>query len=314
MGADTSGAAEAGLLGGVPRGDAGQKLVDIKITRMEHHHVVVVAQLSDRDQGGLATRPRILVVQDHRPAAQRLQLGHILVAVDDLGVAVPAEVGVISIQPQSLITGVRQQIGNRGYDGRQLGRVVLTMAEHVEEDLEDAVLDLGVPLRRKTRIGRLHRGHLRFAIFPRRLDGDVDVVAATRHVGPPGGPDVVHRYFEAVGPEQVERHVPHQFELALIGAGLDPLEDVGPRGRLGIEVPPDDRVELLEAFEGGEVEIRKTIGGKNDLAMLVDFVGLHCRSPVSMGTLGGWNIARCDGARTDSLTCPDRRSPPKPVQ
>ena len=34
--------------------DAGQKLVDIKITRMEHHHVVVVAQLSDRDQGGLA--------------------------------------------------------------------------------------------------------------------------------------------------------------------------------------------------------------------------------------------------------------------
>ena len=248
---------------------------------MEHHHVVVVAQVFDRGQGGVATRPRVLVVQDHRPAAQRLQLGHVLVAVDDLGVAVPAEVGVISIQPQSLITGVRQQIGNRGYHGRQLGRVVLTMAEHVEEDLEDAVLDLGVPLRRKTRIGRLHRGHLRFAIFPRRLDRDVDVVAAARHVGPPGGPHVIHRHFEPVGPKQVQRHIAHQLELALVGAGLDPLQDVGPRRRLGIEVAPDDGVELLEAFEGGEVQIRKAIGRKNDLALLVDFKRLHYPSPFS---------------------------------
>ena len=157
--------------------------------------------------------------------------------------------------------------------------MVPAMAEHVEEDFKDAVLDLGVPLRRKTRIGGLHRGHLCFAIFPRRLDGYEDVVAATRHVGPAGWPDVVHRHFEAIGPEQVERHVSHQLELGLVGAGLDPLEDVGPSWRFGIEVPPNDGIELLDAFEGGEVEIGKAIGRKDDLAMLVQFKGMHCRSP-----------------------------------
>ena len=93
--------------------------MDLKITRMKDHHVVVVSQLFDRGQGGVAARPRILIVQDHRPAPQRLQLGH-LVAVDDLGVAVPAEVRVVTIQPQSLITGIRQQIGNRGYTADNL--------------------------------------------------------------------------------------------------------------------------------------------------------------------------------------------------
>src|SRR3984893_5330590 len=158
--------------------------------------------------------------------------------------------------------------------------MVPAMAEDVEEDCEDAVLDLGVPLRRKVRIGRQHRGHLRFAIFPRRLDGYEDVVAAARHVGPAGWPDIVHRYFETIGPEQVERHISHQLELALVGAGLDLLKDVGPGWRLGIEVPSDNGIELLEAFEGREVEIGKTIGRKNDLALLVEFERMHWRSPV----------------------------------
>jgi len=143
------------------------------------------------------------------------------------------------------------------------------MTEHVEEDLEDAVLHFGVPLRRKTRIGIQHRGHLRFAILPRRQDGNEDVVAATRYVRPPGGLDIVHGHFETIGPEQVQGHIPHQFVLALIGAGLDALEDVGARRRFGIEVPPHDGVELLKAFEGGKVEIGKTIGRKDNLAMLV---------------------------------------------
>jgi hypothetical protein len=48
---------------------------------------------------------------------------------------------------------------------------------------------------------------------------------------------------------------------------------------LGIEVPPDNGIELLEAVEGGEVEIGKAIGRKDDLAMLVQFKRPHCRSP-----------------------------------
>ena len=214
-------------------------------------------------------------MQDHRPAPQRLQFGHLLVAVDDLGVAVHREVGVIPVQPQRLISRVGQQVGHRGHDRRQLGRVVAAMAEHVEEDLEDAVFDLGVPLRGKIRIRRLHRRHLGVAVFPRRQDGHEQVVAAPRHVGPPGRPHVIHRDFESVGPEQVQRHVPHQLELALIAAGLDALEDVGTGGRFGVEVAAHHRIELLEAVEGGEVEIGKTIGRKHDLAVLVHFIRMH---------------------------------------
>ena len=84
------------------------------------------------------------------------------------------------------------------------------------------------------------------------------------------------RDFETIGPENVERHISHQLELALVGAGLDPLKGVGSSWRLGIEVPPDDGIEPLEASEGGEVEIGKAIGRKDDLALLVQFKGMHC--------------------------------------
>jgi hypothetical protein len=67
--------------------------------------------------------------------------------------------------------------------------------------------------------------------------------------------------------------------LALVAARLDLLEDFGARLRFGVEDPLHDRVELVKALEGGEVEIRKTIGREDDLAMLVDFIGMLCRSP-----------------------------------
>jgi hypothetical protein len=57
-----------GLLRRVPRFHAGQESFDLAVTGMEDHHVVVVAQFFDLGQGGIATRPRILIVQDHRPA------------------------------------------------------------------------------------------------------------------------------------------------------------------------------------------------------------------------------------------------------
>jgi hypothetical protein len=38
------GGGRSSMLRGVPRGDPGQKQVDVKITRMKHHHVVVVSQ------------------------------------------------------------------------------------------------------------------------------------------------------------------------------------------------------------------------------------------------------------------------------
>ena len=206
---------------------------------------------------------------------KRLQFSDVLIAVNDLGIAVPAEVGVEFVQAQSLITGVGEQLGNRGYDGRKLGCVVSSMAEYVEEDLEDAVLDLVIPLCRKIGVGGKHRGNLGFGFVPRRLDWHEDVVAGARNVGPPGRPDIEHRHLETIGPEQVQRHVSHQLEFALVGARLDLLEDVGPRWRLGIEVTPDDGIELFEAIEGRKVEIGKAIGREDDLAVLVQFKGIH---------------------------------------
>ena len=96
------------------------------------------------------------------------------------------------------------------------------------------------------------------------------VVAAARHVGPAGWLYVVHRYLETIRPEQVERHISHQLELGLVGAGLYLLKDVGPGWRLGIEVPPDDGIKLLET---ARVRNRdpETIGRKDDLVVLIEF-------------------------------------------
>ena len=61
-GLDNLGGDRSRLLRGVPPGDARQEQVDIKITRMKDHDVVVVSQFFDRGQGGVATRPRILIM------------------------------------------------------------------------------------------------------------------------------------------------------------------------------------------------------------------------------------------------------------
>src|SRR4029077_3164659 len=159
------------------------------------------------------------------------------------------------------------------------------MAEHIEEDLENGVLNLVVPLCGQTGEGVEYRGGLCIPVLPWRLDRDKDAVTTARHVGPSGRLHVVHGDFEAVRPEQIQGHIAHQLELRAVIAFLDALQDVGAGRRLGIEVALDDGIELLEAFEGREVKVWKAIGRKDELAMLVQFKGMHCRSPFAMRVL-----------------------------
>ena len=56
MGAKTSGAAGAAFFGACPEATRDRNMLDLGIARMKHHHVVVVSQFSDGDQGGLAAR------------------------------------------------------------------------------------------------------------------------------------------------------------------------------------------------------------------------------------------------------------------
>ena len=75
---------------------ASQEVPHVLVAGVQNHDVVVVLQLADRDQLTLGAVPGILVVQHHRPAAQCLELGHLLVAVHDLVEVVDREVRVIA--------------------------------------------------------------------------------------------------------------------------------------------------------------------------------------------------------------------------
>ena len=155
------------------------------------------------------------------------------------------------------------------------------MPQHVEQHLEDPVLDGPVPGGRQRGEGLLHRRHLALRVLPRDQHGQEDVLAVARHVPPPGGPLLVHRHREAVGPEQVQRDVAHELILGrVVASGLDPLEDLGATRRLRLEVAADHRCELIEVVDDGEVQHRLEVGRKNDAAMTVDDEWLHGSLPV----------------------------------
>jgi hypothetical protein len=255
---------------------------------VEGDHVVVVVELTDLHELRLGPVPGVLVVQHHRPPVQGLQLRGVLGAVDDVLEPVGLEVGVVAVEPEREVARVRQALGHCRLQRGQLGGVVLTLAEDVEQDVEDPVLGLAVGACRQSFVGALDGGDLAIPLLPRRHDGEEHVVAATRYVAPAGGTLLIHRQGVATHPEHVQGDVTHQLIATLVGALLDAPQDVGPVGRLGLEVTSDDRVELLQAVHGRQVELGHEVGREHDSVVSVQKERLHHRS-CSMGMDGGRN-------------------------
>jgi hypothetical protein len=252
-----------------------QEAPHLLVPRVEGDHVVVVLEVLGPGQLHLRPVPGVLVVQHHRPAVQRLELRDVLGDVEDVGVVVDRVVRVVARQPEGERARLLQELRHRGLDRRQRRGVVLPVAVDVEQDVEDPVLAALVPPRRQLRVGLLHRGDLGLAVLPRLQHREEDVRARPGDVGPAGGPLVVHGDREAVGPEQVQGHVPHQVVAGGVGAGAHPLQDLGAARGLGLEVPADDAVELLERLEGGEVQLRHDVRGEHHAAVLVQDEGVH---------------------------------------
>jgi hypothetical protein len=106
---------------------------------------------------------------------QRLQFGHVLAAVDDVGVVVDGVVGVVVPQAEGQSARLLEELADRRLDGGQRRRVVLAVGEDIEQDLEDPILGGRIPLRRQRRVGRLDGRYLGAPVLPRLHDGQEDV-------------------------------------------------------------------------------------------------------------------------------------------
>ncbi len=180
--------------------DEGQ---DVTVARMERDHEVVVTDLVRPAQVGARAIPRVLVVQDHRPAHQRLEFGHVLAGVEDLLGREHRIVGVMVRHHERQRPGLSCELRHgRLYRGQFRG-VMQLGAEHAEQQVEHPVLGVGVPGRGQLAEGMLDRGHLPLAVRPRGQHRKEDVVAALRQVTPSGRPLVEHGDRVPVDPEQV---------------------------------------------------------------------------------------------------------------
>ena len=247
----------------------------VAVARVEGDHEVVVADLAGSAQLGPGAVPRVLVVQHHRPAHQRLELGDVLVGVEDLLGGEDRVVRVVRGHDEGQRVRLGQELGHRRLDRGQLGGVVQLGPEQAEQQVEDGVLGLGVPGRRERAEGLLDRGHLALAVLPRRQHGQVHVIPALGQVTPAGRAPVEHGDRVAVGPVEVLAQVAQQFEAPGVTAGLDPGQDVGPGRRLRLEVPPDHRGELVQRLQHREVQLAEEVGGEHQAAMPVDHERFH---------------------------------------
>ena len=238
--------------------------------RLVHDHDVVALQGAHRRQPGARAVPGILVVQGHRPTAQGLELGHALVAVKNVPEAEAGIVRLVRPQPVHQLGAGGDRLGDGRLDRRQVGGVVPLVAEHVEQHVEQLVLDLGRPRRGQLPVAGFDGGHLAIAVLPGRQRRDEEVVTAPRHVAPPGRPLLVHRDHVAVHPEQVQPEVAQQLVAVGVPARLGPRGDLRAGRRLDLEVTPHDGGEVLDGVDGREVRFGKEVGRKNEPA-----VGVH---------------------------------------
>ena len=124
---------------------APDELEHLVASRHERDDEVVVADLPDLLEPRLRQVPRVLVVEHHRQAVERLELGHRLRAVEDLLVAVGRVVRVVGREAEGEVRRIARDLRHGRLHRRELGRVVALVAEDVEQAAEDPVLGVGVP-------------------------------------------------------------------------------------------------------------------------------------------------------------------------
>ena len=107
---------------------------------MEDDHDVVVLQVGDRREPGLGAVKGILIVQDHRPAAQRFEFGCRVVAIENLVETEARIVRVVLRQVNRRLRGVSQRVADGRLDRRQIAGVVPLVTKQVEQHREDLVL------------------------------------------------------------------------------------------------------------------------------------------------------------------------------
>ena len=73
----------------------------------------------------------------------------------------------------------------------------------------------------------------------------------------------------------MQAEIAKQVETGLVAPGLDPLNDVGCRRRLLLEVASDDLVKLLQRLEHRKIEIREVARREHQPAMAVHHKGPH---------------------------------------
>jgi hypothetical protein len=113
---------------------------DLIVAGIEQHNEIVVADLVARRETCRAAGPWILVVENHRPAQQRFKFGYGGLGVDDLVAGVHRPVWLVRGYHECLVPSVRQELGHRRLDHRQVRGIVPHMRENREHDLEDLLL------------------------------------------------------------------------------------------------------------------------------------------------------------------------------
>ena len=251
----------------------------VPVPGMERDHEVVVADPGRLPQHGARAVPRVLVVQHHRPADQRLQLGDALVGVKDLLGAENRVVRVVIGYHERQRVGLIQELSDRWLDRRQLGGMVQLVAEQVEQQAEHLVLGVGVPRCGQLTEGALNRGHLTLAVFPRGQYRQENIVATLRHVAPARRPLLEHRDRVPVGPEQILAQIAQQLKAPRVGPGLNAGQDVGPGRCLSLEIPLDHGAELLERPQDREVQLTEEIRREHQTTVPVDHKRFHTSPP-----------------------------------
>src|SRR5207248_1123507 len=108
-----------------------------------------------------------------------------------------------------------------------------------------------------------------------------------RHVAPARRPLLEHGDRVPVDPEQVLAQIAQQLEAPRVSPRLDPGQNVGPGGCLGLEIPADHRGELIERLQNREVQLTKEIGRKHQTTVPVDYERFHASPPKASRSAGG---------------------------
>ena len=197
--------------GRTPGLHAPDELEHLVAARHERDDEVVVTDLPDLLEPRLRQVPRVLVVEHHRQAVERLELRR----PTRCSPGSPRSCGSRSPDRASGRQKVRfagssmisATVGFTGGSSAAWWRLWRKMPNSLAED---AVLGLGVPGRGQLGPRFLDGRHLALTLLPRRQQRQEDVIPIARKIAPSGRALLVHRHRVAVAPDEVHREVAQQ--------------------------------------------------------------------------------------------------------